>query len=108
MCLGLLMLFAPWLTSSTAEAIDALEKMMESVRGEIKALDKKVTHIKGRLEGTESSALKTSSRVSELERHSQAVEFAAPRSESNKGGGCAGTSNQRMPGDSTGGKDEAP
>lgn len=50
---------------------DALERMMESVRGEIKALDKKVTHIEGKLEGTEISALKTSSRVSELERYSR-------------------------------------
>lgn len=50
---------------------DALERMMESVRGEIKALDKKVTHIEGRLEGTEISALKISSRVSELERYSR-------------------------------------
>lgn len=50
---------------------DALEKMMESVHGEIKALDKKVSHIEGRLEGAQSTALKTSTRVSELERYSQ-------------------------------------
>lgn len=49
---------------------DTLEKMMESVRGEIKALDEKVAHIEKRMEKTEDSAVKTTSRVSELERYS--------------------------------------
>ncbi|KAE8281759.1 hypothetical protein D5F01_LYC19142 [Larimichthys crocea] len=50
---------------------DTLEKMMESVRGEIKALDDKVVHVERRMERNESSALKTMNRVSELERYSR-------------------------------------
>ena len=79
---------------------------MVSVQGEIKASDGKVVHIERRMERKENSSLKTMNRVSESELQS-ALEPAAPRFDKNQGGGCAGTSGQRVPGGSTGGKGEA-
>lgn len=50
---------------------DTLEKMMESVHGEINVLNEKVAHIEKRVEQNENAALKTMSRVSDLERFSR-------------------------------------
>lgn len=50
---------------------DTLEKMMESVRDEIKVLNEKIVHIEKRVERNEDCTLKTMNRVSELERYSR-------------------------------------
>lgn len=50
---------------------DTLEKMVESVRGDIKVLNAKVVYIEKRVQRNEESALKTMNRVSELERYSR-------------------------------------
>lgn len=50
---------------------DTLEKMVESVRGDIKVLNAKVVYIEKRVQRNEDSALKTMNRVSELERYSR-------------------------------------